>query len=342
MVAVPEGPGAIDIVSAVPEGQATEQVVEGALPVGQVPPNPEQARESEVARIPYGGMKAITDTSIPEEDRLEAYRALDGILRARVSAWAADGRPSCTQCKKDHPPPCLNEEEMVELKSARKAGSKLAKTEANKAKAKAKATEPEPPVDTTESGDVYIQEAGPEVATPKVKVEPEDETSKVKAEPEAATPKAKKAKKTPCTKCAGWHKGGAEACRAPLCATCGIHHFRRVACSEAKTRFDKAFGVAGGQRSGRNAPTKALDHEDLAKFSTLFNNMGNDPTAMKAFGQLLTQAATTGKRKAEDEQEAGSKRAKTTKKVSKPGNDTPAPKPHKPDDDGKGGALPLR
>jgi hypothetical protein len=242
MVAVPEGPGAVEIVPAVSEGPAADKVVEGALPEGQVPPNPE-------ATTP------------------------------KVKAEPED------------------ETSMVK--------------------------------------------AEPEPESSMVKAEPEPESSKVKAEPEAARPKAKKGKKTPCTKCARWHKGGAEACRAPLCATCGIHHFRPVACSEAKARFDKAFGVAGGQRSGRNAPTQALDHEDLAKYGTLFDAVGNDPTAIRAFGQLLTQAATTGKRKAEDQQEAGSKRAKTTKKASKPGNNTPVPKPHKPDDDGKGGALPL-
>jgi hypothetical protein len=227
MVAVPEGPDAVEIVPAVPEGPAADKVVEGALPEGQVPPNPE-------ATTP------------------------------KVKAEPED------------------ETSMVK--------------------------------------------AEPEPESSMVKAEPEPESSKVKAEPEAAR----------------WHKGGAEACRAPLCATCGVHHFRPVACSEAKARFDKAFGVAGAQRSGRNAPTQALDHEDLAKFSTLFDAVGNDPTAMRAFGQLLTQAATTGKRKAEDQQEAGSKRAKMTKKASKPGNNTPAPKPHKPDDDGKGGALPIR
>jgi hypothetical protein len=215
MVAVPEGPDAVEIVPAVPEGPAADKVVEGALPEGQVPPNPE-------------------------------------------------------------------------------------------------ATTPK-------------VKAEPEDETSMVKAEPEPESSKVKAEPEAARPKAKKAKKTPCTKCARWHKGGAEACRAPLCATCGVHHFRPVACSEAKARFDKAFGVAGAQRSGPNAPTQALDHEDLAKFGTLFDAVGNDPTAMRAFGQLLTQAATTGKRKAEDQQEAGSKSAKMTKRASKPGNNTQRP-----------------
>jgi hypothetical protein len=292
----------------------TSEATEGHEP--EVAETEAEMVDVEPTRYTFG---LFQDESLTLQERVSAFNHYEWKVKTARRQWnEADVKSTCTECGKQHPPPCMAKEQIGSHAVAIKEGRAL------RAEFSAKNSHPTLPLEEMLDGEVVM------------------------AHSSAFGFFAQKAKSALCRLCAKWHPGGQKECTTPFCTKgCNLNHLPWEPCGKAVKRF-RDFGLLEGdgeegekeeKKKPEPAPSqaKATGGTDTGKFSAFFDHLPDDPNVMGAAASLFSDMVRQKRPAEESAEKLDSTTEKKKKKTAGSGNTCQDTKPPPKGPKGSGG-----